>query len=260
MKVSDYPSSSFALDVGDGSYGEVQRYIAQGQLPPKESVQIEELVNHFKYSYAAPTDDRPVGIDIEIAACPWDETHRLARIGLRSMAGAEAHDVIVRVDFNEQKASAYRLIGYESRALRQSRLPAATAAGELAGGRTITALYEIIPAERFSIPAVREGSLLYASPQPQTLTVRLSCIAGEQPRRIETPGIDDGRSFAAASADFRFAAAVASFGMVLRDSPGRGAATLASIAQIAQGSVGEGAADRQEFLVLLEKSRSIRIN
>jgi Ca-activated chloride channel family protein len=75
--------STFAIDVDTASYANVRRFLSQGQLPPVEAVRIEELVNYFTYDDPAPQGDAPFSVNVEVAACPWDAGHRLARIGLK---------------------------------------------------------------------------------------------------------------------------------------------------------------------------------
>ncbi len=75
--------STFAIDVDTGSYANCRRFLAQGQLPPPDAVRIEELLNYFRYDDAAPKGDEPFSVNCEVAACPWDAGHRLARVGLK---------------------------------------------------------------------------------------------------------------------------------------------------------------------------------
>src|SRR5262245_62903192 len=59
------------------------RFIASHQLPPRDSVRIEELVNYFDYDDPAPTDGKPFAVRLEAAACPWAADHRLVRVALK---------------------------------------------------------------------------------------------------------------------------------------------------------------------------------
>ncbi len=88
----DHPRSTFSADVDTASYSNVRRFIEDGSLPPADAVRIEELINYFDYGYVVPTDARPVTVNWEIAGCPWDEDHLLARIGLQTKP-IEAKDV-----------------------------------------------------------------------------------------------------------------------------------------------------------------------
>lgn len=75
--------STFSIDVDSASYANVRRYLNGGQLPPVDSVRIEELVNYFTYDYPPPEDDRPLAVSFEIATCPWQPEHELLRVGLK---------------------------------------------------------------------------------------------------------------------------------------------------------------------------------
>ena len=79
------PLSTFSLDVDTTSYALMRRAIAdQKRLPPRTSVRIEEYVNYFHYDYPEPKDDDPIAVDCEMADCPWNAKHKLARIGLQA--------------------------------------------------------------------------------------------------------------------------------------------------------------------------------
>ncbi len=78
------PLSTFAVDVDKASYANVRRFINAGQLPPKNAVRIEELINYFNYNLPKPTNGDPVAIQTEIATAPWNDKHQLVRIGLRA--------------------------------------------------------------------------------------------------------------------------------------------------------------------------------
>jgi Ca-activated chloride channel family protein len=77
------PLSTFSIDVDPASYANMRRFLNSGQLPPKDAVRIEELINYFDYAYAQPDDGRPFALHTEVAECPWNHSHRLARIGLK---------------------------------------------------------------------------------------------------------------------------------------------------------------------------------
>jgi Ca-activated chloride channel homolog len=77
------PLSTFSIDVDAASYSNVRRYINGGQLPPKDAVRIEEMVNYFPYDYPQPTGDKPFSINTEIATAPWNPQHKLVQIGLQ---------------------------------------------------------------------------------------------------------------------------------------------------------------------------------
>jgi Ca-activated chloride channel family protein len=78
------PLSTFSIDVDTASYANVRRFLAQSQLPPKDAVRIEELLNYFPYDDAPPSASGPdpFAVHVEVAGCPWDAKHRLTRIGV----------------------------------------------------------------------------------------------------------------------------------------------------------------------------------
>ena len=85
LKPQDAPFSTFSIDVDTAAYTTMRRYIQQGQKPPADSVRLEEYVNYFKYDYATPDskDKKPFATHVDVAACPWEPQHLLARIGIK---------------------------------------------------------------------------------------------------------------------------------------------------------------------------------
>lgn len=77
------PLSTFSIDVDRAAYSNVRRYINGGQLPPKGAVRIEEMINYFDYMYPQPAGEDPFSVHTEMAACPWNEKHKLVHIGLQ---------------------------------------------------------------------------------------------------------------------------------------------------------------------------------
>lgn len=77
------PLSTFSIDVDTASYSNVRRFIRQGQLPPKDAVRLEELINYFDYDYASPKGDQPFSVSTEVATAPWNNQHKLVHIGLK---------------------------------------------------------------------------------------------------------------------------------------------------------------------------------
>jgi len=85
IAVAADPLSTFSIDVDRASYSNMRRFIMQdGQLPPRDAVRIEELVNYFPYDYAEPDGDDPLAIHTELAPAPWKPQHQLVRIGLQA--------------------------------------------------------------------------------------------------------------------------------------------------------------------------------
>jgi Ca-activated chloride channel homolog len=83
MEAINNPLSTFSIDVDTASYSNIRRFINDGALPPKDAVRIEEMVNYFKYDYPQPASSDPFSISTELSTCPWDNSHKLALIGLQ---------------------------------------------------------------------------------------------------------------------------------------------------------------------------------
>ena len=86
---ADEPLSTFSIDVDAASYSNMRRFVNQGQMPGKDAIRTEELINYFSYNYARPTGNDPVKISAEIGACPWNKQHRLFSIGIKAKEIAE---------------------------------------------------------------------------------------------------------------------------------------------------------------------------
>lgn len=82
-KVLDTPVSTFSIDVDAASYSNMRRYINNGQLPPKDAVRIEEMINYFSYDYPQPTGEDPFAVYTEISDCSWNADSKLMHIGLQ---------------------------------------------------------------------------------------------------------------------------------------------------------------------------------
>jgi Ca-activated chloride channel homolog len=179
-----------------------------------------------------------------------------------------AKDVKIQVEFNPAEVTAYRLIGYENRALENQDFNDDTVdAGEIGSGHTVTALFEIVPVGvPIDLPGVdplRYQSAAVPSDQARsgellTVAVRYKEPDGDESRLIEAPVVDRDQTFENASTDQRFAAAVAGFGMLLRDSPYKGSTTFDSVLRIGEASQGADAGGyRQEFLELVRRARAL---
>ncbi|HEX2879305.1 MAG TPA: von Willebrand factor type A domain-containing protein, partial [Polyangiaceae bacterium] len=83
LTAKDQPLSTFSIDVDTASYSNARRFLSQGSLPPKDAIRVEEWLNYFSYNYAGPTDDKPFAVHSEVSRCPWNEQHKLVRIGIK---------------------------------------------------------------------------------------------------------------------------------------------------------------------------------
>ena len=184
-----------------------------------------------------------------------------------------AKDVKLQVEFNPERAAAYRLIGYENRLLHDEDFNDDTKdAGELGAGHTVTALYEVVPAG-LPVPRGSVDSLRYqptADPPPveaaATSTFEAELLYVKV--RYKAPDGTESKLLAHAVSDrvtspsggFRFAAAVAGFGMLLRDSPHAGDYTLDDVIGLAE--LGRGTDPRGyrgEFIRLVETARDLKL-
>ena len=176
-----------------------------------------------------------------------------------------AKDAKIQIEFNPARVDSYRLIGYENRALRHEEFNDDTRdGGEIGAGHQVTVLYEIVPAGTGS-PAGRVDPLKYQTPPAPnragdagewlTLKIRYKPPDQDQSRLLEFTHSGSAAGFADAAPDFRFASAVAAFGMILRDSPHRGTATLEQVLGWAQAAAGDDPHGyRGEFVRLARKA------
>lgn len=83
-QVQNDPLSTFSIDVDKASYANVRRFINQGQLPPKNAVRVEEMINYFDYHYEQPEGSHPIAIHAEVSECPWQRNHKLMHVGMQA--------------------------------------------------------------------------------------------------------------------------------------------------------------------------------
>ncbi len=176
-----------------------------------------------------------------------------------------AKDVKIQVEFNPAHVAAYRLLGYENRLLADRDFNDDTKdAGEIGAGHRVTALYEIVPVGVDS-PAPLVDPLKYqpaakadaagpavATQELLTVKLRYQPPAGGQSTLVAFPLKASDPKFGQATGDFQFAAAVASFGMLLRDSKHRGDTSYAAVLETASAACGpDEHGYRAEFLELV---------
>lgn len=178
-----------------------------------------------------------------------------------------AKDVKLQVEFNPAKVQAYRLIGYENRLLQDKDFnDDRKDAGDLGSGHTVTALYEIIPVgvqSSFS-PSVdplkyqenKKNTSKNNSPEMLTVKLRYKQPDGNSSKLLQKSVIDASNIFEGSSNNFRFAAAVAEFGMLLRQSDFKQNASFAQVISLTEQSMGKDTEGyRSEFLKLVKSSQ-----
>ncbi len=174
-----------------------------------------------------------------------------------------AKDVKIQVEFNPAKVKVYRLIGYENRLLKKEDFADDTKdAGELGAGHTVTALYEVIPyGSKEEVPVVGDLKYqmvkidpeAYRSKEILTVKLRYKKPDGEKSQLLEIPLADKNIAIANASENFKFSAAVAEFGMLLRDSEFKGQSSYEDVLKLAQKGKGQDRYGyRTEFIKLVE--------
>ncbi|RVT86570.1 VWA domain-containing protein [Rhodobacteraceae bacterium CCMM004] len=174
---------------------------------------------------------------------------------------AIAEDVKVQVEFNPAQVAEYRLIGYETRALRREDFNNDRVdAGEIGAGHSVTALYEVVPVgspARLTEP-LRFGADDRAGPAEGPLA--LVRLRHKAPRGAESSlrEIEVAPDPAPADAEFRFAAAIAGWGQILRGGEYVGDWTVADAADLARGALGDDPFGyRREAITLMQLSESL---
>jgi len=182
-----------------------------------------------------------------------------------------AKDVKLQIEFNPAKVQAYRLLGYEDRMLNKEDFNNDRKdAGDMGSGHTVTALYELVPAgirddyaasvdplkyQKNEAPATENGSeemmtIKFRYKQNDSATSKMSLITVN----------DKAETFDAATADFRFAAAVAEFGMLLRDSQFKQQSTFQQAIKIAKAAKGGDQDGYRSEFVRLAESAALLVN
>lgn len=181
---------------------------------------------------------------------------------LSSTLAVVARDVKLQVEFNPAQVSEYRLLGYENRALKREDFNNDKVdAGEIGAGHTVTALYEIVPkSEKGWLEPLRYAAAPAAenaSAELAMLRVRYKPAAGGASQLIERPIRNETTP---ASADLRFAAAVAAFAQQLKgDGRYTGNMSLKDTAALARSARGDDPFGlRNEFAQLVEVAQSLK--
>jgi Ca-activated chloride channel homolog len=178
-----------------------------------------------------------------------------------------AKDVKIQVEFNPARVRAYRLLGYENRLLQNEDFEDDKKdAGEIGAGHSVTALYEVVPVGVTGTVETNGGSLRYQEPRiAKTAASRNELlyvnVRYKQPNANKSEllqhAVRDG--VVKPSVDTRFAASVAAFGMLLRESAHRGVADYDLVLELANNGLGEDVGGyRREFVRLVEQARALR--
>jgi Ca-activated chloride channel family protein len=181
-----------------------------------------------------------------------------------------AKDVKLQIEFNPDKVQGYRLIGYENRLLNKEDFnDDKKDAGELGSGHTVTALYEVIPTGIKDTMLKDVDALRYQktkssvknnfNEEVMNIKLRYKKPDGDKSILIEHPLKDENIAFNSTSDNFRFAAAVAEFGMLLRNSQYKGNADFSSVKQTAQSAIeNDEEGYKKEFISLVKKAATLK--
>ncbi|MCF7789982.1 MAG: von Willebrand factor type A domain-containing protein [Prosthecobacter sp.] len=187
-----------------------------------------------------------------------------------------AKDVKIQVEFNPAAVRSYRLIGYENRLLAKEDFNDDTKdAGEIGAGHSVVALYEVVPANlppgaeprplvddlKYQAAAVAPAQLAEAAKTGEMMTVKLRYKEPESDlsKLIEVPTKDEGKTLTASTEEFKFSAAVAGFGLLLRDSSYKGTLRWETVRRLAlDGKGADKLGYRGEFLQLIDKARGLK--
>lgn len=191
------------------------------------------------------------------------EARRVLVQQLGATLNTVAKDVKLQVEFNPAQVKAYRLIGYENRRLKDEDFKNDRKdAGDLGAGHSVTALYEIVPADAPENPDNLDPLKYQRTGGPRRLssevmTVKFRYKPPQQRKSIEfvhvlKSGVRE------ASPDLRFALAVSEFGLLLRGSPHKAAASYDRAAANASAALGADEDGRRaEFLSLVKQARGL---
>ena len=185
---------------------------------------------------------------------------------------AIAKDVKIQVEFNPAKVQAYRLIGYENRMLKKEDFnDDKKDAGELGAGHTVTALYEIIPVDVSYNETGKVDPLRYQKNEPKKIESQYADemmvikFRYKEPKDSVSQLIvhtmkDKAVKLANSSDNFRFSAAVAEFGMILRDSKFKGTSTYDQVSELAKNSKGtDEEGYRAEFIKMVKTASLLSV-
>ena len=194
-----------------------------------------------------------------------DNAQEAKKVMVSQMAGTLytiAKDVKIQVEFNPAQVKAYRLIGYENRVLDGKDFNDDTKdAGDMGAGHSVTALYEIIPASSPETtlgvdPLKYQQTRVTASDELMQVKIRYKQPQEDASRLLTLPVNGPKDSILAVSDNFRFAASVVEYGMLLRNSEFKSQSSYTQALSLARGARGEDAEGyRGEFIRLLELSQ-----
>lgn len=180
-----------------------------------------------------------------------------------------AKDVKLQLEFNPNQVKSYRLIGYENRVLAHKDFNNDKKdAGEIGAGHTVTALYEVVPGTSVQSKSTGVDPLKYqdktklskAAAKNELLTLKIRYKKPDESvsKLLSFPVTDSQKKYSEASNEFKFAASVASFGMILRKSKYKGLSSFALVKELAaEGKGPDKNGYRAGFLTMIDQAQEL---
>lgn len=254
------------FNVGVSSQGELQRLIEEKR---KDGIYLSIAgfgMGNYKDSQIETLADKGNGNYAYI-----DNIQEARKVFVQEFGGTlftVAKDVKLQIEFNPNQVKAYRLIGYENRALKNEEFhDDKKDAGEMGSGHTVTAIYEIVPNGIESNYIAKTDDLKYQKTTSSeigktdellTIKIRYKKPDSEVSKLFEMSVKNSAKSIESTSENFRFAAAVAEFGLLLRKSEFKGTATYENVIDLAKGAFGKDEEGyRSEFVRLAKTTQAL---
>lgn len=222
LSTSQSPNTTVPVMAGRTSFAWVERFLRErGQLPPRDAVRLEELVNYPDYEESAEAQVGGVALTSELVPCPWNEDSLLLGLLLQRAPGSsEREKVSVQLEIDEERVAEYRLLGF---AQPDGEVVAgADASHPLAAGNSTYVFYEIRP-----------GDVPFDEIPLGQVAMKVSVEGGAPAlRNLNIPAIPN--RWLNSSNSFRTAATVAAYALCLRDSPYKGSLSFEWVESLAR--------------------------
>ena len=256
IPTSKTPETFMPVSMTSDSYAAVRKSILSGKLPDPATIRTDELINAFTYSFDRVTTRGPFAIDIEAGKAPWSPDRLLIKVGIQVRNPSEhssilLNSLIASLKFDPKLVAGYRLIGYEKNGRPANNVKSLS---KPSTPLTLTAIYEVEPA----------AGLHTASPNTPLLSLIIhhkfpnntECLHAsvQYPVGSIPP---EGKN----STDFRFASAVAAFGMKLSHASDAHTMPWATIQQLAANSLGPDTnRQRADFVDLVQRASRLAVS
>jgi Ca-activated chloride channel homolog len=113
IKTGENSISTFSIDADGASYANIRSFIQMSQLPPKDAIRTEEVINFFPMDYPDSGNEHPIGLNGEVSSCPWQAGHKLIRIGIKGnmieRSQLPPSNIVLLVDVSGSMSGADRL-------------------------------------------------------------------------------------------------------------------------------------------------------